>query len=139
MTQHWFDTSKHPLHTLVFPARYTYEEVDAQMSFMRDHYRRVVKEHPHELYVLLVDLSRIEHSEPRNRKRIAEGIGDLTELMRKRIVAQAYVTDRPMIRAALTAVSWLQPLPWPVQVLPRAEPAKAWLYERLSEGRAAHR
>src|SRR5690606_5538392 len=86
-----------------------------------------------DLCVIVVDVSRVERSEPRNRKRIIEGIGELTGLMETRLVAQAYVTDRTLIRAALTAVSWLYTPPWPVQVFARRAEADHWLHERLEE------
>ena len=134
MSKHWFDTSRHPLHSLVFPERYSYEELDAELNRMRDEYRRMVKERPQDVCAILVDLSRAERSEPRNRKRIADSLEELSGLMRTRLVAQAYVIDRPLIRAALTALSWVQSPPWPVQTFADRASAEAWLRQHLEHG-----
>src|SRR5262245_1052911 len=87
----WLDARAHPLHVMTFPPRYAYEELDAAFDRFREHYRGMVKDKPLEEFVLVVDISKVEQSEARNRKRIARAMDDLAELMKTRCVAQAYV------------------------------------------------
>jgi hypothetical protein len=127
----WLDVSGHPLHVMMFPPRYTYAELDAQFDRFKKHYVTMVKERPLDEFALLVDISRVETSEARNRKRIALAMEELAELMKTRCVAQAYVVERPLIRAALTAVMWLRTAPWPVSVFGSRGDAEPWLRERM--------
>lgn len=131
----WHDTTQHPLHVMEFPERYEYAELDDEFVRFRDHYRRMVKERPQDECVLLVDISRVVKSEARNRKRIAQAMEELAELMKTRCVGQAYVVERPMIRAALTAVTWLRSAPWPVRVFARRDEAATWLRSQLARQR----
>ena len=135
----WLDTSAHPLHRMVFPERYEYADLDEELVRFRDHYRTMVKERPQELCALLVDLSRVARSEARNRKRIAQAMEELADLMKTRCVGQAYVVERPMIRAALTAVTWLRSAPWPMRVFGKGAEAEAWLRELLESARRTRR
>ncbi|MCC6874164.1 MAG: hypothetical protein IT378_07630 [Sandaracinaceae bacterium] len=127
----WFSVAGDPIHVLELPAHYTYEELDAQMIHMGQEYRRFVRERPRAPCAILVDLSKIARSEARNRKRIAQMMEDLTDLMRPRVVAQAYVAHGSVIRAALTAVMWIKSSPWPVQVFGTRAEAEAWLREKI--------
>lgn len=129
----WLDLSRHPLHILSLPAEYTYEELDKQMNFLCSEYRRFTREHPQERHAMLIDISRRNQSHPKSRKRIADALGELSGLLRTRGIAQAYVTDNLVVRAALTAVSWLQTVPWPTQVFSTRAQAEKWLYERIAQ------
>jgi hypothetical protein len=127
----WLDVSGHPVHVMDFPAHYTYPELDAQFDRFKKHYLTMVKERPLDEFVLLVDISRVERSEARNRKRIALAMEELAELMKTRCIAQAYVVERPLIRAALTAVMWLRAAPWPISVFGSRHAAEPWLREHV--------
>ncbi len=131
MSEQWFSTARHPLLVLEFPPHYTFDELDAQMNGMCDALRTHVEKHPRETCGMIVDLSSVEHTEARNRKRILAMIEDLSGLVRKRLVAQAYVIDRPVIRAALTALSWMHRSPWEVQTFGRRGDAETWVLERI--------
>src|SRR5262245_11135765 len=80
----WLDVSGDPLHVMEFPPRYTYAELDTQFDRFQKHYRTMVKERPLDEFVLLVDISRVEQSEARNRRRIALAMEELAELMKSR-------------------------------------------------------
>lgn len=135
----WLDRSRHPLHVLEYPASYGFQELDAQMTRVTERYRTMVRDRPNERIGLIVDISRVTRSEARNRARIAECIDELGELMKTRVVGHAYVVSNQVLRAAITAVSWLKPAPWPVKVFTDRGGAEAWIRRRLvSEGVAAH-
>ena len=127
----WLDSSRDPLHVMRFPARYEFEELDRELTAMREYFVAREREDRSLWVALLVDLSRVERSEARNRKRIADTMTRLVPIMQRCCAGQAYVVSRPIIRAALTATMWLRSPPWPVRVFGDGAEARAWLAERL--------
>jgi hypothetical protein len=121
---------------LRFPATYEYVDLDTELSGMRAFYRTMIVERPQERCALIVDLSLVQRSEARNRKHIADEMDALAGPMKMRCVAQAYVVERPIIRAALTAVMWLRAAPWPVQVFGSARDAVNWSRALLANERS---
>ncbi|MEZ4340515.1 MAG: hypothetical protein R3B82_28170 [Sandaracinaceae bacterium] len=131
----WLDSSRDPLHVMRFPAQYAYEELDRELTAMREYFVARERQDRQLWITLLVDLSAVETSEARNRKRIADTMTRLVPIMQRCCAGQAYVVSRPIIRAALTATMWLRSPPWPVRVFASRADADPWLAECLEARR----
>lgn len=129
----WHDVSRDPLHVFKFQPPYDYAKLDAEFHAFQAYYRTMVRDRPQEHMVLMADLSLVTQSNARNRKRIAKSVDDLAELMQHRCLAQAYVVSHPLILAALTAVTWIKPTPWPTKVFKTHAPAERWLMEWVAK------
>jgi len=118
---------------MIFPAEYTFEELDAALTSMEESYRLLLSGSDPVRPSLLVDISAVKSSSARNRQRIAHSQKHLAAVMRSRVIAQAYVAPTALIRGALTAVFWLDSPPWPVQVFGVQAQALEWLQLRMGE------
>ena len=132
----WLDDDDHPVHVMTFPARYSYAELERAMSELREYYVERDRNEP-SLYIgLAVDLSRVERSEARNRKLIADTMTRLVPIVHRSCAGTAYVVRSQLVRAALTATLWLRSPPWPTRVFTSRLEAIGWLRDRLADGRA---
>jgi hypothetical protein len=85
-----------------------------------------------ERYALVVDASRAATIDSAQRKLQAEWMLQHDRELRTFCVGIAFVITNPLVRGALTAISWLSPMPMPTTVTERREPAVAWCRARLS-------
>ena len=65
------------------------------------------------------------------RKRLAEDAKRNEARLARHMVASAVVVGSPLMKAIVTAVNWLAPPPYPVQVFTDVAPAEVWVRERL--------
>jgi hypothetical protein len=72
---------------------------------------------------------------PLHRRRQADWIRDNAALIKAYSACTAFVIGSPLVRGALTAILWLQPMPSPYTVLATLALAQAWALEQLSRFR----
>jgi hypothetical protein len=65
------------------------------------------------------------------RKRLAEDAKKNEARLGRYMVASAVVVGSPLMKAMITAVNWLAPPPYPVQVFTEPHSAEAWVLGRL--------
>lgn len=118
---------------MIFPAEYTFEELEAALAVMEESYRLLLRGSDPVRPSLLVDISAVKSSSAKNRQRIAQSQKQLAAEMKSRVIAQAYVAPTALIRGALTAVFWLDSPPWPVRVFVDHAQALEWLRLRSEE------
>lgn len=72
-----------------------------------------------------------------HRKLQADFMSENARLIRKLNMGTAFVMDSMLLRGALTAMMWLQPLPCPHFVCGEIEEAKRWVRGRPAAGPSA--
>lgn len=65
------------------------------------------------------------------RKQVADMYKAHPDLVKRNWLGTAFVTDSPIARGALTAVTWLIPQPHPVKVFSKYAEGEAWAQEQL--------
>ncbi len=85
-----------------------------------------------ERYAVVVDASRSGVIDSAQRKLQAEWMQQHDRELRLFCAGVAFVITNPLVRGALTAITWLSPLPMPSTVVDRRDAALAWCRERLS-------
>ena len=118
---------------LVFhaPDAYSYQELDGALRDLVDQCADAVRGDPDARIAVLWDVTRVRRSEARNRKRIADALGEMTELLPTHCIGFGVVVRSQVIRAAITGILWLRPLPWPVKTFLERHEADEWLEAEL--------
>ena len=129
----WLDTRYDPLFVQIFPPGYTADDLSAGFDRLEAFYLERIVQQPSLRAVHLADMTHVERTSARNRKRIAEAFDRLAEPMSGRILGQAFVLPRTFMRHAMTAVFWIRRPPWPVKAFARHEEALVWLRGRRQE------
>jgi hypothetical protein len=84
-----------------------------------------------ERYAIVVDASRSGVIDSAQRKLQAEWMLQHERELRLFCAGIAFVITNPLVRGALTAITWLSPLPMPSIVVDRRESAISWCRQRL--------
>lgn len=66
------------------------------------------------------------------RRRQADFIRDHSDALARNCLGAAFVIDNPLVRGALTAIMWLQPMPYPHTVVGSVEAGTTWCRQRLA-------
>lgn len=133
-TGSWLDVGKEPLHHLVLPPEYTYEELDAELTAVERYYRARVRENPDLFFATLVDVRAIRRSNAKNRSRFTQIGADMKSLLEQNFAAVAGVVSNPVIKGAVTAATWVFPFPCPWATFTDPRAAEGWLREKLAAG-----
>ncbi|MCU0671301.1 MAG: STAS/SEC14 domain-containing protein [Myxococcota bacterium] len=80
-----------------------------------------------EPYVVLFDARRSGMPTAKQRQRMARYMRDHETQLRRYCRRGAFVIESPLIRGALTAILWIQPLPFPHEVFASVEDAERFL------------
>ncbi len=118
---------------MTFPTDYSFEELERAMEELERHFEGVARDPSRRRYGVIVDLSQVESSNARNRKRVAESLGRTEEMLRGRAVGQAFVIPSAVSRGALTAVFWIRRPGWPIKLFKTFEEADDWLVGIFAE------
>lgn len=125
----WIDTSRPRKWICVLPENFTFEDFTQEFANAIEELRRMPLGHR---VVVLTDMDRMNHSEARRRQRSAEFIRDNKEVFRRHIIAWGFVTNKGVIRGALTAIAWLRAFPVPMKVFATRAECEAWLDRKLA-------
>ena len=114
--------------------RITYDgaATEEQMRAYIDDYDAVLARR--QRYALLLDASRAAVPSPTMRRMKAEFLRDRAGVMGALCVGGAYVITSPAIRGAMSAIFWLQPLPYPHVVVASPAEGERWCRARLAAG-----
>lgn len=82
-------------------------------------------------YVLLADATRADRPTARQRTLQAELLREHSDLFGRYCKGAAFVIDSPVVRGALTAIMWIQSLPYEHTVVATREEAERWLRGRV--------
>lgn len=83
-------------------------------------------------YALVFDASRADVPTALQRRRLAEWTASHRKDLARLCVGTAFVITSPLIQGAFTAVLWLQPLPYPHQVVATRKEGEAWCRKQLA-------
>jgi hypothetical protein len=87
-----------------------------------------------ERYAIVVDATRAGVIDSAQRKLQSEWMLQHDRDLRTFCAGIAFVITNPLVRGALTAISWLSPMPMPSTVVEKREAAVVWCRERLGAG-----
>lgn len=120
-----YDESRFPL-VLVRPSgRATDAELEALLVALK---RPLLRR---EKYVEIFDGTHADPGTPTQRRALAEWMRAHTSLISSYSLGTAIVMPSPLVRGALTAVFWIQPLPCPYTVVSTMAEAERWAEEKL--------
>ena len=123
----WLDTTYEPLLVQLFPASYTYEEIDAGFTRFEQYCLERRRTEPNLRIAVISDLSLLKKSNARNRSRLTQAYQTLGEPMEAATVCQALILPRAVLRHAATAVFWVRRPRWPIKAFAKQEDALAWI------------
>ena len=129
----WFDPQYDPLHLCIFPAQYTFAELSAGFDMLDAYYERLHRSRPSARVAILIDVSQVQSSDARNRRRLGETFLRLSDMLLQHGVGQAFVVRNAIARHSITAVFWIKRPGWPIKTFARHEDALEWLAERFAE------
>lgn len=120
-----YDESRFPL-VLVRPrGRATDADLDALLVALK---RPLLRR---EKYLEIFDGTHTDPGTSTQRRRIAEWMRAHTSLISTYSVDTAVVVPSPLVRGALTAIFWIQPMPCPHTVVSTMAEAERWAEEKL--------
>ncbi len=122
-----FDDSRFPIVRVKFEGVATNEEFERYLESMTKLLLR------RQINVTVLDASRAGMSPPIQRKRQAEWMKEHDAELRRYSKGTAFVITSTLIRGALTAILWLQPMAVPHVVVATVEEAEAWARGKLRE------
>ncbi|WP_257452414.1 STAS/SEC14 domain-containing protein [Archangium lipolyticum] len=122
-----FDDSRWPLLRIRFPRVLSATEYESFLGTFADYLLRSEK------LLLYIDLSRVGMVPIEQRWRQVEWFEQYDQRLREQVLGSALVITSPVIRLALSAITYFKPLPNPVAIFARPEEAEAWAAERLQE------
>ena len=121
-----FERSEFPLVTVRFRGAQTLTEFEGYLAALAELYR---EGRP---FGLVCDSRGAEAPPAVHRKLQADFIAQHGRLIRSLNLGTAFVIDSVLLRGALTAILWLQPLPCPHFVSGDVEEARRWARARLN-------
>lgn len=125
-----------PLVIAIWTGPPTDEEFMAYLRILSENLHAVIKARTKT--ALVIDSSRqSQPSSARQRQMQAAWLKEHSAALRAGCVGMAFVIQSPLIRGAMTAVLWLQGLPYPHTVLGSRTAAEQWCTERLLEAGVA--
>jgi len=66
-----------------------------------------------------------------HRREAAAGFANFVAELPGYVLGEAYISSSAVARGLLTAVRWMEPVPWPTQVFSSSESAMQWAYARV--------
>lgn len=86
-----------------------------------------------ERYAIVIDALEAAPPSARQRSLQAAWMKDRQKKLAERCVGGGFAIGSPLVRGALTAILWVQPLPFPHSVHGSVRDAERWVRERLTE------
>lgn len=83
-------------------------------------------------YAIVLDARTASPPPAHQRRMQADMIKAEAKRLKQLCVGGAFVIPSPLVRGALTAILWIQPLPWEHTVVADLEAAEAWARNRLA-------
>ena len=120
-----FDDSGFPLVVARFRGPATDAEVDAYLARLE---RPLIRG---ESYVAIIDGTHAAPGTPVQRRAMAEWMRSRAKLIQTHVLGAAIVAPSSLIRGALTAIFWIQPLPCPHRITSTMEEAERWALGQL--------
>lgn len=125
----WVDTSDSRWWKCVVPAVYTVEEFAAEFDRATELFQRL----PYGVrFVYTADFTNVTSSDPRNRARVVRFLRECQVPIKNHMIAWGIVTPRPLLRGAITAVTWLGQFPVPTRVFAARQECDTWLAQQLA-------
>ena len=119
------DTSAWPLVRMRFNGNFSGQDLARHLAELEKYLDR------RERWVPAFDLRDTRVITPNERKDYAELMKRRGFEVKERVPRCALITDSALHRGALTALTWLVPLPFDVKFFPQPEAAERWLREAL--------
>ncbi len=124
-----YDESRAPLMVITSEGDSSDADFDAYLARMAQLLQR------RQRYAILFDARRAARPTPKQRHKQADWMKTHAAALRANNAGIAFVIDNPVVRGALTAILWLQPMPAPHKIVATPEQGERWLCELLaSEG-----
>ena len=120
-----YDETRFPLVLVRSRGRATDAELDALLAALK---RPLLRR---EKYVEIFDGTHADPGTPSQRRTLAEWMRAHANLINTYSIGTAIVMPSPLVRGALTAIFWIQPLPCPHTVVSTMAEAERWAEERL--------
>lgn len=120
----WIDTSRPDMWVVTLPERYTVEEFAAEFDALTLRLRALS---PREATTVMIDVTSLQRSDPRNRARAARFFREEAHELRQKVRAWGFVSPSATLRGAITAIGWLGAFPTPTQTFDKREPCERWL------------
>jgi hypothetical protein len=121
----WIDCARPEMWVVVLPREYTVEEFASEFDVLTA--RLHALRHP---TTVLIDVTHLGRSDPRNRARAAEFFRAEADELRRRVRAWGFVSPSPVLRGAITAIGWLGAFPIPTQTFADRAHCERWLLSR---------
>src|SRR5262245_12863444 len=113
-----FDVHEWPLVRVRFPEAFTQHEWDAHLDMSHELSARQGN------YVFVTDVRGAQAPNAYQRRQAREFYARNDAMLRGRILGAAVIIDSALLRAALGAIYWLQPLPYPFRLCASLEEAE---------------
>ena len=107
----------------------TFTPVDQEGMFVR--FRQMLERKTR--CVLVHDSRQAPPASAVARQRVVQAMGELEPLATRYMAGVAVVLSSTVQRGILTAILWVRPAPYPLQVVATVEAGEAWARERLNE------
>ncbi len=125
----WIDTRDPYWWKCEIPPVYTVDEFTAEFDRASHVFLHGLS---NERFVYSADFSSVEASDPRNRARVALFLRECAEPIKRHIIAWGIVAPRPLMRGAITAVTWLGQFPVTTRVFAERTECDDWLAQQLA-------
>jgi hypothetical protein len=121
------DDSRFPVVVVTFPGSYSDPEFEDYLERMTRLLERKKKN------VTILDARQASTTTAKQRAKQATWIKAHDALLKEFSCGSAFVIESALVRGALTAILWLQPMPVQHAVVPTMEAAEQWALRRLIE------
>lgn len=121
------DESRFPVIIVTFEDTVPDAEFDAYLARLDAHVARRIR------CAFVFDATRAGRSSATQRRKQADWMRANEHVLRTYSAGYAFVISSPLIRGALTAILWLQPMPAPHVVVPTFEEAERWARGQLED------
>ncbi len=120
------DDSRHPLVIVTFTGVATDAEFETYLDEMK---RNLERRRP---TAMVLDATNAGSTPPTHRRRQAEWLKEHEALLKQYSAGTAFVITSPLVRGALTAILWVQPMPASHTVVATRHEAEKWAIEQLT-------
>lgn len=128
-----FDQSRLPLAVITYRGLAPMVEFEAFITRVDGWLRN------RQTYVLVFDVSRADVPTALQRRRLAEWTALRGQDLARFCLGTSFVITSPLIHGAFTAVLWLQPLPYPHEVVASRKEGEVWCRKQLDARRLSAR
>jgi len=125
----WIDTSDAQRWKCELPATYSVEDFTAEFDRATEVFNMLPA---NARFVYVADFTRVVHSDPRNRARVARFLRECGGPIKRHMIAWGIVTPHALLRGAITAVTWLGTFPVTTRVFAERDDCDAWLEQQLA-------